>query len=329
VRATDPAPRARCRLAPLLVIAAALTLPGGARQAQGVDSAPPAPQAPAQAPTFSTRTEAVRIDVLVSENGRPVLGLQPGDFEVRDNRVLQRVDLVSFDQVPLTVVFAFDVSESVRGQRLLDLRAAARSALDALRPEDEAALVTFSAAVARPCDATLEHQCIAAALVRVAPGGGTALVDAVYAGMKVGARETSRVLMIVFSDGLDVSSWLTPEAVIQAARRADVVAYAVTVGQQSNSFPRGPDYERALSRVLDSERFLKQMADVTGGKVLELESTRNLDTVLSSILGEFRQRYLIGYVPRNVSRDGWHDLQVSVRGRQGATVRARSGYQAR
>ena len=32
----------------------------------------------AQAPTFSSRVDAVRVDVLVTDNGKPVLGLDPG-----------------------------------------------------------------------------------------------------------------------------------------------------------------------------------------------------------------------------------------------------------
>ena len=57
-----------------------------------------------QTPSFSTRSEAVRVDVLVTDNGRIVRGLGPSDFEVRDNGVLQQVNLVSFEQIPLNVV---------------------------------------------------------------------------------------------------------------------------------------------------------------------------------------------------------------------------------
>src|SRR6185295_11972252 len=54
--------------------------------------------------TFSSRVEAVRVDVLMTDNGQPVRGLGLPDFEVRDNGVLQQVDLVSFEQIPLNVV---------------------------------------------------------------------------------------------------------------------------------------------------------------------------------------------------------------------------------
>jgi VWFA-related protein len=317
-----------CCLAAVVLIAASLGLSAAGLRAPAVAGGP----SDGQAPTFSARTEAVRIDALVTENGRPVLGLQPGDFQVRDNGVPQQVDLVSFDRVPLTVIFTFDVSESVEGQRLADLRQAAQSVLNGLKVEDQAALVTFSAIVVRACEATVEHGRVGAALERLKTGGGTALVDAVYAGMTLGAADTSRAVMIVFSDGLDIVSWLAPEPVIRAARRSDVVVYAVTTGgkgpRPSQERARA-EYEDGMKRVLDSWRFLKEVADVTGGTVFDLDSTRDLAGVFGRILAEFRQRYLVSYAPRGVSRDGWHNVEVTIRGRRSATVKARSGYQAR
>jgi hypothetical protein len=66
-----------------------------------------------QTPTFSSRLEVVRVDVLVTEDGRPVHGLKPADFDIRDEGVPQTVDIVSFEEIPLNVVLAMDISDSV------------------------------------------------------------------------------------------------------------------------------------------------------------------------------------------------------------------------
>ena len=100
---------------------------------------------------FSSKIENVRVDVLVTDEGHAVLGLGPSDFELFDNGVRQQVDLVSFDQVPLNVILALDMSDSVAGERLDQLRAAGTGLLAALhKASDQAALVTFSEAVQLP-----------------------------------------------------------------------------------------------------------------------------------------------------------------------------------
>ena len=101
----------------------------------------------AQQPAFTAKIESVRVDVLVLDGGRPILGLKPSDFEVLDNGVAQQVELVSFENVPLNVVLALDMSDSVAGERLEQLQDAGRAVLGGLTRGDQAAVVTFSHAV--------------------------------------------------------------------------------------------------------------------------------------------------------------------------------------
>ncbi len=263
----------------------------------------------AQGPTFSSKLEAVRVDVLVTERGDVVKGLQPSDFEVRDNGVLQQVDLASFQQIPLNVILALDVSASVSGERLQHLQTAGRALLERLTKEDRAALLTFSQAVVLRESLTGDVARVRMALERVQPLGDTALVDASHAAMMLGHSDVGRSLLIVFSDGLDTASWLSPDGVLESARRSEVVVYSVST--------RGPE----------KPEFLHDLSELTGGSVFEVESTRDLSATFLRILDEFRQRYLVSYTPRGVSKQGWHRLEVRVKGRR-ATVKSRAGYQA-
>src|SRR5262245_39064061 len=97
----------------------------------------------AQNVSFSSKIEAVRVDVLVTDRGQPVRGLGPADFEILDNGVPQQVDLVSFEQIPLNVILALDMSRSVEGERLDHLRTAGHALMNGLRSGDQAGLVTF------------------------------------------------------------------------------------------------------------------------------------------------------------------------------------------
>src|SRR5262245_42684146 len=263
----------------------------------------------AQAPTFSSRVDAVRVDVLVTDNGKPVPGLARGDFDILDNGVLQQVDVVSFDQVPVNVVLAFDMSSSVEGDRRDRLLGGANQLLAGLKRDDQAALVTFSHVVNRGTKLTGDLAAVREALARAEGIGDTALVDGIFAGMMVGESDVGRSLLIVFSDGVDTSSWLAPASVLDAARRSGVVAYAVSV--KSRTRPE----------------FLEELTSLTGGRLFEVERTQNLDATFLGVLEEFRHRYLVSYTPRGVSRTGWHQVDVRVKGRR-ATIKARPGYLA-
>jgi VWFA-related protein len=262
-----------------------------------------------QSPAFSSKIEAVRVDVLVTDNGQPVRGLGPGDFEIVDNGVPQSVDLVSFDEIPLNVVLALDMSDSVAGERLDQLRGAGGRVLAALKKGDQAALVAFSHAVQLGARLTGDVTSVQAALDAARSSGQTALIDGTYAGIMVGESDAGRALLIVFSDGVDTSSWLRADAVLDTARRADVVVYGVSV----------------VSRL--KPEFLREITSLTGGRLFEIEKTTNLPATFLNILEEFRHRYLVSYTPRGVSKDGWHKLDVRVKNRR-TTIKARPGYLA-
>ena len=265
--------------------------------------------AAAQQETFRSRIEAVRVDALVTDHGVPIRGLGRADFEVLDNGVPQHVDLVSFEQVPLNVILTLDMSDSVAGDRLDQLRDAGRSALATLQKGDQSALVTFSHAVAVRAPLSGDTAAVRQALDETEGAGETALIDGVFTGTMIGESDAGRALQIVFSDGVDTASWLTATAVLDAAKRSDVVVYAVSV--QSATKPE----------------FLRDLTQFSGGRLYELEKTADLASTFKTIVDEFRHRYLISYTPHGVTKDGWHRLDVHVK-RRGADVKARPGYLA-
>lgn len=263
----------------------------------------------AQQAVFSSRAEAVRVDVLVMQNGVPMRGLSGADFEVRDNGVLQQATLLSADTLPLNVVMALDQSDSVTGSRLSDLQNAGRGLLDELTERDGAALLTFGFAVTVAQRLTQDRAAVRAALAQPAGGGRTALIDGCFAGLMLGTSEVGRSLLLVFSDGVDTASWLTAEKVMATARSADVVTYAVVAG----TAPR--------------QSFLRDLTDATGGELLEVKSTTDVGATFVRLLNEYRERYLLSYTPTGVGREGWHRIDVRVKQRN-TTVRARPGYLA-
>lgn len=259
-------------------------------------------------PTFSSRVDGVRVDVLVTDSSRrPLRGLTEADFLIRDNGVAQEVDVVSFGEISLNVGLAFDLSESVAGARLDQLKAASQALTATLLPDDRSSLVTFNEVVSLPCPQSTNRRCIHDALAVATPEGETSLIDGVVAGMMVGESEVGRSLLMVFSDGLDTASFLTAARVLELGRRSDVVVYPVT---SKGARPA----------------FIEELASLTGGRLHEVDHRSDLSATFRAILEEFRHRYLVTYTPRGVAAGGWHTLDVQVK-RRGARVQARPGYQ--
>jgi VWFA-related protein len=279
---------------------------------------------PLQQPTFRARTELVRIDALVTDDGAPVTGLTASDFEVRDNGVRQRVTAAgAVEAVQLGIVL--DVSASMTGDRLEIARAATSNLLDQLTRGDRFAIVAFADQIARVAKPGASVADATTALETIRAGGGTALVDGLYAGILQSDQGPGPKLLVLMTDGRNNSSWLSGTAVIDTARRHETVIYpvAVAAGRVGTTVvtPLGKSDNDHLA-------LLQVIAEQTGGRQIDAQWNDTLGAVFQQILREYRQRYILTFTPENVKTgDGWHELSVKVK-RRGAIVRARSRYWA-
>lgn len=282
------------------------------------------PQQPAAAPAadgsrpqavFTASVDTVRVDVSVRQNGQSVVGLTADDFEVLDNGVPQRLELVGFEEVPADVVIALDMSGSVHGERLAALRSAAERLLALLRPRDRSALVRFTERVlAGPF--TGDAARTATDLADQVTGRDTAVVDAVHAALVLSATARSRSVVLVFSDGADTASFLSPDQVLDTARRVSTTVHVVSAAARPTTGGSGLH-----------DTFLDDLVRLSGGRRLDVSSPDHVAEAFAALLAAARERYLLSYVPRGVPPRGWHTLTVRVRGRR-ADVQARPGYLA-
>jgi VWFA-related protein len=297
----------------------------------------------AQQPSFRARTELVRLDVLVTDDGMPVADLTAADFEVKDNGVAQRVTAVgAIEAVQLAVVL--DTSGSMTGDRLDLARAATTELLHELTPRDSVAVLAFGSQTGRIAARGTSVHAALAALGRLTAAGSTSLVDGLYAGILEAGHEPGPKLVLMMTDGRNNSSWLKGADVIDIARRHGAVVYPVAVGlidgMKDTARPRGGNplpvpmsADRAWRaevnpsfRTNDSLALLRVIADETGGRPIQADWNRELGSVFRRILDEYRQRYILSFTPEGVgTREGWHTLDVRVK-RRGATVRSRTRY---
>ncbi len=259
----------------------------------------------AQEATLRPRTNLVRIDVLATNGRHPITDLTAADFEIRDNGTRQTVDFMRFEELPLNLTLVCDMSFSVAGDDANNIRRAVQALIPNLKRGDRVSMLTFGGRVTERLALTEDVGALATALDGVEPAGLTAAVDAIYSGLTMVGHEPGRSLVLVFSDGMDTASWLTPARLIEAVQASPATVYAVSIGD-------------------DATQFLREVTDASGGRHTRIDSTNNLEAAFAEFLGEFRKRYVLGYEPTSTV-PGWHRLEVKVR-RRGVDIRARPGY---
>ena len=287
-------------------------------------------------PTFMTSVETVYVDAFVTRDGGPVPGLAATDFEIRDNGVKQEVTLARLEEVPIVAVLAFDVSGSVVGEGLEDLRAGGRALLAGLRSHDQAALIVFSQELRVVVPQEGDRSAAERGLDDLRPQGVTGLWDGLYAALKLPVSR-GRPMVVLFTDGQDNVSWLTREQVHRVAEESDALVYVVAIEPRAGQarpidLPDSSLTLQSLSYLghahgaeASALRALRLLAEATGGRLWPAGSSAQLKQTFQQILTEMRSRYLLSYSPTGVAGEGWHRLEVKVKGHR-ATVRSRTGY---
>ena len=135
--------------------------------------------------------------------------------------------------------------------------------------------------------------------------------------MRPADADQSRPVLLLFSDGRDTSSWLRSGHVIEATKRSGMVVHVVELVADEFMGFRGTEPRPST--------FLGTLADTGGGRRWFAKSSRDLRELFGKALNELRARYLLTYSPNGVSREGWHDLKVSLKNARGE-VTARPGY---
>ena len=289
----------------------------------GVSDLRAQPSSGQQVPLFSSGVDLVRVNAVVRDRkGRFIQELTARDFQVLDEGVARPI--VDFRREPgaISVALLLDISGSMEG-RLRDAREAAGhvlSWLDAVR--DEAAIFTFDTRLDEVQPFAKGVQTLPDRLSVLTPFGATSLHDAIArTAERLAEREGLCRAVIVFTDGNDNASRLTPEQVSGIASAIDVPVYIVGIVAAIDN----PTSDLSVVKVESSALAgaLTNLATWTGGRVAIASTSSDRSVLARQIVAELRHQYFITF--ESSGRPGWHPLEVHARGKD-LTVRARSGY---
>jgi Ca-activated chloride channel family protein len=266
--------------------------------------------------TFRTASELVTTAVTVRDaEGRLVTTLQQSDFIIEEDGVAQPITQFTRERVPVSLALALDVSDSMRGQRMADARAALANFLDALlAPEDEASLLGFNHETKLFGEWTTLRTGLRSKLEAIRPSGGTALFDAIARSLPLfESRQHPRAALLLVSDGADTASDLTPTVVKQTLVRSDVFLYAIGIDSTD---------ARASTRI--NPFTLNDLTAQGGGYTEIIKSTADLGAATARIAEELNHQYMIGYTPTKSADGKYHSIRVRTKN-DSLRVRARRG----
>ena len=243
-------------------------------------------------------TNLVLIPVAVTDaQNRYVLGLQKEDFQLTEDSVKQSVAHFSGEDVPLSVGLVFDESGSM-DYKLRTSQAAVARFLKTMNADDETFLVEFSDSAKLSVGFTSKTGEIETALKAAKPGGLTAMLDAIHLALReMKKARNSRKTIVIISDGGDNNSHYKASEIESLVREADVQIYAMGVFEPS--LPLGLTPEE-----ISGPRLLSEIATQTGGRAFSAALLSDLPSVGARIAVELRNQYVLGYYPKNQTKDG-------------------------
>jgi VWFA-related protein len=271
---------------------------------------------------FRATTEVVAISVSVKRGNSPVGTLATKDFALFDNDVVQTIEALTIESVPLDITLFMDTSGSTAGA-LDRMKRSVASIAAMLRPEDRFRLLTIGLAVETALP--WQNGGRLGPLTMHAVPGISLIYDALAIAFMHEPASGRRHLIVALTDGEDCGSLVDGPRVLEMSGRSEAVLHWIWVSGSGDS----PEYSiPAWCTPNDAQDvdYIERTADQTGGAKHRSRFGDPAVRTFAQILDEFRRSYVLRYSPMGVAGRGWHRVRVAVPANPTYTVKARSGY---
>ncbi len=320
---------------------------------------PPPPAAPEEPrvknpnnETYSIRVDVpivnLDVNVILDKTHQFVPGLKQPNFQVIEDGVVQQVQSVRVAQTPITAVMLLEFAANSY-YFINDMRNAAVSFFQTLKPDDYIAVVTYDLRTHILTDFTNNKQIVADALRSlVIPGfSDTDVFDALYETLDRISRIEGRKYIILIGTGRDTFSKLTLDKMLAKVKASqDITIFSIGTGAfiREIADSRGGLGGSQRMDYLQAENQLKTFAQMTGGLYFNPLFQGALPDVFHQINDSIRNQYVLTYRPTNTANDGgFRRVKVQLVDNEGHPLRmqdekgkplkysvvARDGYRAK
>jgi len=325
-------------------------------------TASPTPPVNEEDEIVKVETNLVTMPVSVLDReGRFISGLQQKDFKIFENGLEQKVGYFGSVETPFTVILMIDVSPSTAFQ-IDEIQAGAMEFIDQLRPSDKVEVISFDDSVHLLCRPTNDRRILQNAVYQAQFGDGTSIYDAVdYAINRELVNIQGRKAVVIFTDGVDTTSRRSNfESTIADVEEVDALFYPIRYntqksyggyggggrgGRQGNDDTwvdlilgggrrggrgggggGGGGAGSSPGEYATGLRYLETLAQNSGGRKYEADTTSNLEAAFAGIAEELRRQYSLGYYPDKGGQVG-ERRQIKVRVmRPNVIVKAKNTY---
>ena len=305
--------------------------------AKAIDSTQVDPNEIDPGDVIKVETSLVSLNVSVfSSKLKMLVGeLTKEDFRVMEDGQEQTVTYFASTDVPFDLVLLVDLSGSTKDKRDLIKKSTLRF-IEAARPNDRLAIVTFSDTPNLISPLTLDRAQLAASVNNMEGEGGSHVWDAVkfaldnVIGPKTLERRRAVVLM---SDGVDGNlmrlglmrgSTTNFATLLEQVRQNDTLIVPIYLDTEENF---GSQYMKVEYE--NARRTLNLLAQESGGSYYQARKLSDLNGVYEQVINDLGKVYSLGYKPTNATRDSsWRWVKVSIANRPDLEARTRPGYYA-
>lgn len=284
-------------------------------------------------------SQLVTLNISVIDRGtsRGLAGLVQSDFKLFEDGQEQRIVQFESSSAPFDLVLLIDLSGSTKDVVKL-IRAAALRFVNAARPADRIAVITFAGTSTIVSGLTADRDLLRQRIETIDTArGDTKLYDAINFTMnqvRKDANNSRRSAIVVMSDGLDgtipgisgqIGSQTPYRDTLRNIQEFDGVVYTLWLNTEYEAMSPEDTQPEAFDAGYDR---MKEMAEAGGGVFYQVERLTDLAGAYEQVVADLGTVYSLAYRPSNNARDGqWRAIKIGVN-RSNAVARGKRGYYA-
>ena len=284
-----------------------------------------------------TNLVSLNVSVYGTKLRTEVAKLEQKDFTIAEDGKPQEISFFAKTDVPFDLVLLLDLSGSTAEKRDL-IRQSTRRFIEAARPTDRIAIVTFADEAWVVCPLTSDRTKLLAGANQIEGGGGSHVWDALAFTLDNifdSASSPRRRAVVFMTDGVDnalvsygaVGSKISFADLLESVRKHDALVVPIYLDTERD----GGYFTDADRRTYANARnTLAMLAFESGGLYYGARKVEDLNGVYEQVIEDLSKVYSIGYRSTNEKRDGsWRTVAIEIAGHPDLKTRTRPGYYAK